>query len=706
MRKRLVFLAAVLAAAACAISNDSGAKDNNAFNPRNCTRPISPNDPFQGVLVGDPLLATIANQCGNQAGSTLRGVDAVRARFYAGRANRMANNLDLAIRQLEGAAAVGSEYTQFGQPERRVVTLEMIHAYWQADRLEDAQARLDDALNRSRVLSSSDPAVAYQQAMLLLARSGLPARKEAFNTLQNWFPGDQASLTQAGLSAEDIQSARSWLFRLGSDLGRATLTDARDTAQRLADARDGVTYFGAAARTVEVACPRPRVAADPCLGIKQPETPRAGIDSTTPAQPLSTDIENAFFGLGISHLRAAGVADADSTHLSEPGGLDCLGGNLQSDAVPHINEAGRAFQTIQFYYADSPAPANWGLGCTMLAGLGNSNMSAQLLQRAIDLLKDPPPTTVNMLLTLAHAQVMQNNRGEARTNLSRALGMPGVDNELRGRIQVDIARTYYYQSLSGQRADPDLYARTITDVDAARLNDLQQPEVTSWLQQAARADNVEAQLVLAQISLREGRYDAACTRLRTIVASDPRADSRVGAAPYLLSQCLTLKEQSELAAGRHAPRVVRPSEAVRAAIAAYQLQNAHAVDYRQQVCVAQITFGDVRNEGFCASGANPDPESLLNEGMYWLRRAIGERRGPREPSFTRAMAAFVQGSTVSGNRTHDFLDLRNQQSQLISLDSLHRYGQNFVQWCVGLHFTQNDEASKQMFLQAGMPDCP
>ena len=713
VRVGLFTLAAALAVASFAIADVRAREQGPApFNPaRDCIRPLYPiavDDPFQNVLAGDPRLDNIAQQCGAWANDARHGgVDAVRARFHAGRANRMSNNLEVAVPQLEGAAAVGATFSNFRPEERRVATLELIHAYWQANRLDDAQARLDDGLNRSRVLSSGDAAVAYQQAMLLLARSGLPARKEAFNTLQTWFPGDQAALRSAGLSDEDIQSARSWLFRLGVDLGRETLADASDVTQRMSDARDGIAYFGAAARTVEVGCPRPRTPQDACTGVRQPQTPATGIDNSQPQRNLADEIEYAFFGLGVSHLRAAGVADADAAHLADPGGLDCLGGQLQPDAAPHINEAGRAFESIQYYYPN-PAPARWGLGCTLLAAPGNGPMSAQQLQAAINLLSNPRPTTVNMLLTLAHAQVMQNNRSDARANLSQALNMPGVDDDLRGKIQVDIARTYYYQSNSGQRADPDLFTRAISDVEGARLNDLQQPAVNTALQQAARGDNAEAELVLANIALRQGNYDGACGRLRDIVRANLVADRRVGVGPYLLSRCLTVREQADLASGkRRAPRAVPGAEAVSRAVDAFRLQNAHAPQYRRQACAAQITFGDIfRSQEYCDAGANPDPQALLFQGMYWLRRGIAERRGIREGSLTRAMQAFVQGNDVSGGSNYDFLDLRNNQSEPISLTSLHRYGATFVQVCVGLDFVnQGDETARQVFLQSGIPTC-
>jgi len=710
MRIALLGLAVAMAAAVLG-SGTVAAKGHDAdtsfMAARDCIAPLYPHDPFQRVLAGDPRLAAIAQGCGAFANDRRHGgLDAVRARFYAGRANRMSNNIDVAIHQLEGAAAVGADYDDFSPGERRMATLELIHAYWQDQRLDDAQARLDDGLNRSRVLSSSDPAVAYQQAMLLLARSGLQGRKEAFNMLQTWFPGDEASLRQSGLSAEDIQSARSWVFKLGADLGRQTLGDTRDAAQRLSDARDGVMYFGAAMRTVEVACPRPRSAQDACTGIRVSVEPIAGVDNNLPSQSLASEIEYAMFGLGVSHLRLAGVADADPQHLSEAGGLDCLGGSLQPDAASHINEAWRAFEAIPYYYADPDgvASSNWGLGCTLLAGLSNTSMTSTQLERAIDYLSNPQPRSVNMLLTLAHAQVMADRRREAHDNLVRALSMPGVDNDLRAKVEVDIARTFYYQASSAGRVDPDLFSRTITDIETARLNDLQQPEVRTRLQQAADANNLEARLVLAHIALRAGNYADACPRLETIARAQPNEDHAYGVAPYLLSRCLTLREQTDLANNRRQPGLYRGSLAVKSAVDAYQLQNAHGTEYRRQACEAQITFGDTDREEYCSSAANPDAQSLLFQGMYWLRRGMAQSRGLKEQSFTRAMQAFVLGAAAPV-ADYNFLDLRSQQSQQIPLVTLNQYGQTFVQWCLGLRFTQQDQTARQVFLQAGMPGC-
>jgi hypothetical protein len=714
MRVGLLTLAVTLAGFVCFGVGDVSARQTprgGAFNAaRDCIRPLYPfdaDDPFQDVLSGDPRLATFADQCGALANDPRHGgVDAVRARFHAGRANRMNNNLDVAIRQLEGAVAVGADTSAFGPEENRLAMLELVHAYWQANLLDQAQARLDDGLNRTRVLTSNDAAVAYQQAMLDLARSGLSARARAFNTLQTWFPGDAHDLRRRGLSDEDIQSARSWLFRLSVDLGRAELTDARDLTQRLSEGRDGVSFFGAATRTVEIACPHPRDPGDRCKGIRRPMAPANGLDPASPQMNASDEIAYAFFGLGVSELRAAGVADADSAHLAEPGGLDCLNGALQTDAPSRVAAARTAFDTIQ-YYSSNTGPAHWGLGCALLAGLDPNTVSSQELEQAIALLSNPPPSSVNMMVTLASAQAMAGRGGEARNNLRRALSMPGIDNKRQGEILIAIARTYYHQG-SGQRVDPDLFVRTVSDIDDAHLNDLQQPEVRGSLDQAARLGNIEAELVEANIALRSGKYDVACPQLRGIVADNSLDDRAVGVGPYLLSRCLTMSEQAELANGRRrAPRTMSNSDAVRYAVQAFRLQNAHAAAYRLQACAAQITFGDVRgSEEYCAGGANPDGRDSLFQGMYWLRRGIGERHPYREQSLTRAMQAFVQGNDTSGDQTYDYQDLRDMQSTSVGLIDLNRYGATFVQVCVGLDFVhQGDPTSRQVFLQSGIPTC-
>ncbi|MGH8337795.1 MAG: hypothetical protein ACRETL_13460, partial [Gammaproteobacteria bacterium] len=187
----------------------------------------------------------IAETCAG-VGATARGVQAARARFYAGRAyNRLSGQDDEAIRQLEIAVNSGQDFESQFARELRAARLELVGAYRASGRLEAARNLL-----ASSALRPSDPAVAYQRAMLTLAELREAGRESAFETLRGVFVQDDAQLLGSpsdptGLTPGEIRRGRSWLYWLGMSLGQEALAQAgQSDDQRRVDALRAINYFG------------------------------------------------------------------------------------------------------------------------------------------------------------------------------------------------------------------------------------------------------------------------------------------------------------------------------------------------------------------------------------------------------------------------------------------------------------------------------
>jgi hypothetical protein len=198
-------------------SSEGGAQERAAGrswspNNRDCIAELRRRDPFAGYTDRDSLY-NIATHC-LAVSTTERGVNAARARFYAGRAYRMLpgqtngqDNIDVAIRHLEGAVSAGPEFlapyppprrsnVAYFDAEQRAAMLELVQAYRLRGRFAEARERLDRTGRGS--LSPDDGAVAYQRAMLILTERGAERGKEdAFGALRPVFIRSTESLSPA-----------------------------------------------------------------------------------------------------------------------------------------------------------------------------------------------------------------------------------------------------------------------------------------------------------------------------------------------------------------------------------------------------------------------------------------------------------------------------------------------------------------------------
>jgi hypothetical protein len=186
----------------------------------------------------------------------------------------------------------------------------------------------------------------------------------------------------------------------------------------------------------------------------------------------------------------------------------------------------------------------------------------------------------------------------------------------------------------------------------------------------------------------------------------PRSGGDEGRAEglYLLSRRLTLIQQHRLTTSRAARGDVR--QAVTYALQAYN--TAQRRQFRRQACLAQLLSGDTRDEAYCAaSGQGEDrTESLLYEGMYWLRRGQRERDTVRMRSWSRAIQSFNRGLAESPAGT--MVDtVHPSLPSALDLGDLLRYGERYVLRCARLDYGDQETATTEVrafFRLSGMPD--
>lgn len=735
MVRRQVALAIAFAVALLA-SAGARAQDQH-FRTDSCTRPYSQS----GMDSWDPsdlaLQRQIASTCGNVA-ATARGIEAARARFYAGRANaRLPDQNDEAIRQLEIAVNVGKDFESQFRPELRAARLELAQAYRVKGRLEPARQILADPS-----LSPGDPAVAYQRAMLTLAELHSAGEDAAFAALKETFDQDDAQLRGrptdiVRLSPLEIQRGRSWLYWLGMSLGEQILrAPSRDADQRRSDALRAIDYFRPVTDTVSVACPDPQPLA--CGAISSTE--QIG-DIGFPNPPTSDQTLDAFFQLGIAHLKAAGLQDAaglsafsDARSISQAGRLDCFTTELTPDAASHFQNARNAFEVVtrrSSAVTDTVRDAHWGLGCTILANLSNirrPDERQRQLAQAIDEFQQAPSRALT-LLTLARAQMLQGQADAANASYRRALALSGDNGqcraggesnsrnraELPSRIYLEMARTRFFDGGTAPlMSSPEIYDRTIGTVTNARPATLRAAEAELHCAIVLDNDNVEARLTLGAIYLRLGSDPGEDSNIDPVPF--PKASQalsyfetqRAGAAEgraeglYLLSHRLTLIQQDRLADG--GGYGANGNAAVSFAAQAYNSEQ--RPQFRRQACLAQTLFGQTATEGYCqAAPGNGYAESLLYEGMYWLRRGQRESEG-RMSSWSRSIQAFNRGIAEASDG--DVADsVHPTLPENISLKDLLQYGQRYVLRCTRLDYGDRETASgevKAFFKLSGMPD--
>ncbi|MDZ4778556.1 MAG: hypothetical protein SGJ23_17385 [Alphaproteobacteria bacterium] len=698
----------------------------------------------------------VAEAC-RRVSATARGVDAARARFYSGRAFSRAGRPDDAIRQLEAAVNTGQDFEPAFRAELRAGQLELATAYLSKGRVEAARVLLN-----SSSLSPSDPAVAYQRALLSLAELGAAGEESAFSALKVVFAQDAVRLRGAPggpayMTAGEIARGRSWLYRLGLSLGRESLKpQGRDAEQRRSDAQRAIDFLGPVASAIDAACPDP-APIDCSTGIGPTEA--IGSLESRPA-PNREQLLDVFFQIGIAHLKAAGLQESPglsalggSSGVSGVGALDCVGSQLSPDAAQHFQSARYAFDTYtrrSSTSAASAADARWGLGCTILANLpnvGEPGERQRQIAQAIEQLKLAPSRPLTML-TLARAQVMQGQFDSARTSFNQALNLsgattrcprgdveftPGSRDALASRIYVELARTRYAYGAVPRDSDPltgagaggsDLYYRAITEVAAARPASLRDAEADLRCAIYLNYDNVEARLTLGHIYLRLGAepslglqidrppYPKADQALQFFARRQTGSVEGNAEGLYLASLRLTLAQQYALADPARSRSTtdrsfLRDGElAVNYASQAYSLSQ--RPQFRRQACRAQILFGQTGEQGFCAAAGQADDraETLLYEGMYWLRRGQREARtDERLKSWSRSIQAFNRGVAI---KTLDQTVESGHPSlpPMIDLGAMLTYGQRYVLACRGINYNDGEQTAsdvKEYYRLSGIP---
>jgi tetratricopeptide (TPR) repeat protein len=697
----------------------------------------------------------IAETC-RRVSATARGVDAARARFYSGRAFSRAGMPDDAIRQLEAAVNTGQDFEPVFRAELRAGKLELVQAYLTKGRVEAARLLL-----ASPSLNPNDPGVAYQRALLSLAELGPAGEESAFGALKVVFAQDGARLGGAPgvlslMTPAEISRGRSWLFRLGLSLGQASLrAQGRDGEQRRSDAQRAIDFLGPAAAAIDAACPDP-APIDCANGIGA--TDPIGALEGRPA-PTREQLLDVFFQIGIAHLKAAGLEETPgftalggSQGANGVGALDCSGSQLEPDAAQHFQYARYAFDAYtrrSSASAASSADARWGLGCTILANLPNvsepSERQRQIAQ-AIEQLRLAPRRPLTML-TLARAQVMQGQLDSARASFKQALDLsgtttrcpsgdmefpPGNRDALASRIYVEVARTRYAYNGAPREADAltgapgsDLHYRTITEVAAARPASLRDSEADLRCAIFLNHENVEARLTLGHIYLRLGSepslglqidrppYPKAEQVLQYFARRQSGSVEGNAEGLFLASRRLTLAQQNALVANPERARstidrsFLRDGEqAVNYASQAFSL--AQRPQFRRQACQAQILFGQTAEQGFCAAAGQGEDraETLLYEGMYWLRR--GQREAKTEErlrSWSRSIQAFNRG--VSAKMLGQVVESDHpSQPPTIDLGALLSYGQRYVLACRGINYNDGEQTSpevKEYYRLSGIP---
>jgi tetratricopeptide (TPR) repeat protein len=738
---RVALAIAVLAGMVGLSSSDTQAQES--IRPEACTRELARStlETLDPTDVG--LQRAVAETCGG-VGATARGIQAARARFYSGRAySRVPGALDEAVRQLEIAVNAGQDFENDFRRESRSARLELAQAYRSNGRIEAARNVLANT-----ALRPGDPAVAYQRSLLILAELGSAGQESAFDTLKPIFVQDDAQLRGApndptGLTTVEIRRGRSWLYALGMTLGQRTLRlQARDVDQRRSDALRAIDYFRPVAEAINAACPDPQPLACPD-GIAGTEQ----IGSLGYPTPPPSDLLNAFFQLGIAHLKAAGLQETsglssidETGGVGAAGGLDCFGVQTTPDAASHFQNARFAFNTVIRRSANSAvsvADARWGLGCTILANIGNvadpSEQQRQLAQ-AVEQLGQAPNRPLT-LLTLARAQVLQGQTDNARASYQRALALSGANTrcapgatpnannraELPSRIYLEMARTRYTAPISGgyrrvgNEAGSDLFQRTITDIRYARPGSLREAEAELQCAIALNYANAEARLTLGHIYLRLGSdptdpsidpppYAKAGQVLEFF--ERPASGNGDGRAEglYLLSRRLTLIRQQGIATGR----VLRADGGQAVGYATQAYNTTQRPQFRRQACLAQLLFGETRDEGYCSAAGQREErtESHLYEGMYWLRRGQRERDTVRMSSWSHAIQSFNRGLAESPNGV-SAEGVYPTLPATLDLADLLRYGERYVLRCARLDYGDRESASnevKAFFKLSGMPD--
>lgn len=719
-----------------------------------CTRELA-RSTLEGVDASDSSAQLQVAEACRRVSATARGVQAARARFYSGRAFSRAGQTDEAIRQLEAAVNTGLDFEPDFRAELRAGQLELAQAYLNSGRIEAARRLLS-----SPTLSPADPAVAYQRALLSLAELGPAGEEGAFGALRVTFAQDAVRLRAAPggpgfLTAAEISRGRSWLFRLGQSLAQTSLrAEGRDFTQRRSDAQRAIDFLSPVAAAIDAACPDPSPI-DCATGIGATEA--IGVLQSRPA-PTREQLLDVFFQIGIAHLKAAGLQESPgfsalggAAGASGVGALDCVGSQLAPDAAQHFQNARYAFDTYtrrSSTSAASAADARWGLGCTILANLPNvsdpSERQRQMAQ-AIEQLRLAPNRPLTML-TLARAQVMQGQYDGARASFKQALDLsgaatrcprgdvdfaPGNRDALASRIYLEVARTRYAYGAAPRESDPmlgdvggDLYYRAISEVAAARPASLREAEADLRCAIYLNFDNVEARLTLGHLYLRLGAepsqgpqldrspYPKAEQALQYFTRRQSGSVEGNAEGLYLASLRYTLAQQHALTdAGRGRSTTdrtfLRDGElAVNYASQAFSL--AQRPQYRTQACRAQILFGQTAEQGFCAAAGQAEDraETLLYEGMYWLRRGQREARtDERLKSWSRSIQAFNRGvaEKVSDQKVES---AHPGQPAMIDLGALLTYGQRYVLACRGINYNDGEQTApdvKEYYRLSGIP---
>lgn len=691
---------------------------------------------------------SIARACRDTA-NVERGANAARARFYAGRAYSRSGDLNEAISQLEVAVNAGKDFPQL-RPEVRAARLELAQAYRENRRLESSRNVLKD-------MPESDPAVAFQMALLALVERGAAGQQSAFESVRV-FAQDDVSLAialgavtapkpgQAASSAialtpsvrAEIQRGRSWLFRLGLLLGREQLMQG--------DPRGAIGYLQPVAQAVSLACPEPQ--AIQCANAID----GTGAVGILPAEagPGADQMLDVFFRLGIASLKAAGLQETAglgsvSGDMGGIGALNCIGGQIQPDSPVFFDAASRAFETfIRRAGASnaSSATARWGLACTILASQGAQSFGVDpvRLNEAIGHLNSAPQDRPITFLTKARAYILQGQLEPARASYQQALGLLGANRcggatrpsgnwQTPARVYLEMAQMRFAPGRvrqgkpQGATAASDMFDRVINDVNSAPLDPLRAAEPD--LQCAVFYDpaNAEARLTLASLYLRLGGNRAlpdsidpppfrkAEKVLDYFRERDGRTVEGAPEAYYLLSRRMTLARQFQMdTSGRTKAALsstgLTEREAVQFAARAYNLTQRPL--YKSQACLSQILFGVIGEQSLCAATGDGDDlaKAYFYEGLYWLRR--GQKEGPgdkRLDSWARAIRAFNLGAerndvmVASNNPTVD---------SPLRLSELVLYGQRYTLLCItkkdpGGDTDRASDEVKRFFLFAGIP---
>jgi len=735
MRRALIVLA-VVAVSACAGGRDvTPQMASGEFRASHCTRPLLETARLQGATTYE-----VAQDCADIA-NRASGVEAARARFYAGRAffrGRPAN-LERAETFLRSALDTGASFVGYARNdpddfsrEARAARFELAQVYIQRGgaSLASAERLLDEA----RARHPEDVGIPYLLAQLATTEKPEEGRAEAFQHLARVFGRSnlvddftcRTNCPSIYLRLDDatVRDGRRRLYELGMALGVDALKPRTETSAesdgRLARAVD---YFQGAKLAVEAAC----------LGVEPDRAIEGGCE---------TDRTDAFYMSGITQLLAAGVPQDNTVQFwqdrtpADPGGLDCLEG-VRRDEVS-IVQAIAAFEAMQRLGggADRSGRASWGRACASLARASAGRYDRnQMVQSAItDLSRTLSPDahtdfdctavvqgastrTIRTIVTLARAYVMGGEPARARQCFQKAIELGGFDGATITRLRLERARTYYFvrNDAGTERNAANPYVRTVEWIQLANDPDLTQAAadleavVESEAPAAGSAEDQardEAAVALAHINFRFGDFQRAGALLAGRVN---RRESELAApAAYLLSRCLMvthqqwLNDQWEVRQRRANERTdVNPEprrcgsapsvgDAQALALIAYQAQPSNPA-YRRQACLTHIIFPRrARSEDarYCAADqeraetgdTGSYAEASFYEGMFWLRQALlQDRRSNQTPIWSRALQSFRRAEQY---RTYD--RLRWEPGVRSGLTNLIEFGLRYIQDAVGL----------------------